>query len=314
MLPLGTNARVTAEMTQRTNTSHGGDVARDGTWRWFLASRMGRVALNVRAALRGEDLLKENLRLARVDDGSELARVQADYVIRSMVDRDYDDALLPPPDLRLKIGSTDAYLEFLAKGVRSSGIVLDTFGEDPGAPVLDWGCGSGRTHFWLGRYDGWRAHYHGCDVDPAAVAWLREKGVDHVEVSGVTPPLPYGDAQFAGLFAFSVLTHIPAEAHEAWYDEFARVVAPGGRIVFSVYGAAQARRSPTDVQEAFARDEYAWRACRTPDHHYKDKCIVSEAFTRRLLDGTFEVEQYLAEGYAHWNDRGQDLVVARRAG
>src|SRR3546814_3367260 len=59
--------------------------------------------------------------------------------------------------------------------------------------LLDWGCGCGRVLLWLQAYPQWRSHYHGCDVDRQAIAWLASVGQKNVAPCGDLPPLPYPD-------------------------------------------------------------------------------------------------------------------------
>lgn len=224
-----------------------------------------------------------------------------------MLERHYLGAELPPARLRGHVGVNEASLNFWQKRITSSRWVLDVFGTNPDAPILDWGCGSGRTLVWLRCHPVWREQYHGCDVDREAIDWLRSQGEEHVDVCDDFPPLPYPDSYFGGMFAFSVVTHIPADRHRSWYRELHRVLAPGGRVLFTTHGAWEANHSPPFVQEQFAREEQAFWACPAPEH-YKDSSIVSEVFTRRALEGLVEIERFTEEGYG-----GQDAVIARRS-
>src|SRR5205823_7401032 len=100
---------------------------RTPAWKGITATRSWRVALNARELAYGRDLLRENRRLAREGQELSLDRLQAEYVIKAFVERHDHDAELPPPELRLRVGSTDDEFEFLAKGVRASGIVVENF-------------------------------------------------------------------------------------------------------------------------------------------------------------------------------------------
>jgi SAM-dependent methyltransferase len=134
---------------------------------------------------------------------------QLEHIVAKLAACHYGDIPLPPEELRLHVGTNATVSNFLAQGLNSSRRVLEIFGEDPDGPILDWGCGSGRTARWLQAYLGWRENYVGCDVDVEAIAWLRQVGGFRAEVCGDMPPLPFGAATFFGVFAFSVLTHIP---------------------------------------------------------------------------------------------------------
>ncbi|HEY5410391.1 MAG TPA: class I SAM-dependent methyltransferase [Caulobacteraceae bacterium] len=216
--------------------------------------------------------------------------------------------ILPPAELRLHVGAKDSAANFWNQGRNSSARVIEVFGETPEGQVLDWGCGSGRTLYWLYGREAWRKAYRGCDVDPAAIGWLKKKhGVTAVSVCSPEPPLPYAEGQFAGLFSFSVLTHIPPEHHRAWYEELHRVLAPGGRAYVTVNGdsrTADPQAFTPAEQDAFRRQGWLWAE---RDGHHKGAAVVSRDFTFRALHGLFEVERYGDPGY----QQQADLILRR---
>ncbi|MFN2499546.1 MAG: methyltransferase domain-containing protein [Pyrinomonadaceae bacterium] len=126
------------------------------------------------------------------DEINELRREldQLAQVVTSLTQRYQNSLPLPPEELRLHVGMRTSAANFLAQGSNSSERVLEVFGQSPQKPMLDWGCGSGRTLRWLMAYPAWLEQYHGCDVDTAAIAWLKENGVDRVAVCNDNPPLP----------------------------------------------------------------------------------------------------------------------------
>ena len=186
--------------------------------------------------------------------------------------------------------------------------MVEVFGETTPGRVLDWGCGSGRTLYWLYGRPAWREAYRGCDVDAEAIRWLRKRqGVAAVSVCQPEPPLPYGDGEFAGLFAFSVLTHIPPDRHRAWYEELHRVLRPDGRAYLTVNGdsrAADDKAFTPPEQAAFARQGWLWA---DREGHYKGAAVVGRRFTKAALRGLFQIESYREAGYHQ-----QDAMVLRR--
>lgn len=50
------------------------------------------------------------------------------------------------------------------------------------------------------------------------------------------PPLPFRDKFFDHIIAYSIFTHLPEDMFDAWMDEFARVLVPGGILVFTFLG------------------------------------------------------------------------------
>lgn len=212
--------------------------------------------------------------------------------------------LLPPPELRTHVGRVADPGNFWRQGVDSSQRVLEVFGDDPGGLVLDWGCGPGRTLYWLHAKTAWREAYQGCDVDAEAIAWLRTQGIKCVEVCQDLPPLPYPDQHFV---CFSVLTHIPPARHRAWFEEIHRVLKPGGRAYVTVHGDNNMLTTKTFTEEqraAYFAQGWSWSE---REGHYKHAATVTRAFTETALRGLFEVEQYRELGYHSMDD-----VIIRR--
>ncbi len=152
---------------------------------------------------------------------------------------------VPPSRLRARVGSRGIrrfirigrrWAARLEKSVaRHTGRTLRDF-----APVLDFGCGAGRTlrHLAADTQD----VFHGCDVDAEAVAWLAANfpGVT-ADVSG-DPPLPYPDGKFGLAYAVSVFTHLDERRQFQWLAEIRRVLREGGLALFSVQGGNALRR------------------------------------------------------------------------
>jgi SAM-dependent methyltransferase len=227
-------------------------------------------------------------------------------VVRELMDR--RRALpLPPPELRLHVGRVPDMANFLGQGLDSARRVLEIFGPDPGGPVLDWGCGSGRTLAWLMGVGTWDANYRGCDVDAAAIAWLKSQKVTGVAVCGDLPPLPYEAGSLAGIFCFSVLTHIPPPRHADWYAEIHRVLKPGARAFVTVHGDENMRTGKSFTEEErrdYAEKGWSWSE---REGHYKHAATVSKAFTLEALAGRFEIEAYDELGY-----HSMDSILLRR--
>ncbi|MEO8394185.1 MAG: class I SAM-dependent methyltransferase [Chloroflexota bacterium] len=107
--------------------------------------------------------------------------------------------------------------------------------------VLDFGCGVGRVTRHLKPLSNWEIH--GCDYNSALIAWCQKHlTFATFKVNQLAPPLPYSDAQFDLIFAFSVFTHLDEKLTHSWIRELARVLRPGGYLVFSVMGEASATR------------------------------------------------------------------------
>jgi SAM-dependent methyltransferase len=252
---------------------------------------------NLAALISGKDLLsrissEENAKLEEME--------RARFVIQELIHRHYGGMPLPPPELRLHVGLKKSEIRFWAQGISSSMRVLELFGESPTEPVLDWGCGSGRTLMWLQAFEGWQKHYHGCDVDSEAIAWLQQQGPFNVDVCQPSPPLPYTDGHFAGIFSFSVLTHIPPERHRDWYEDLHRVLRPGGLAFITTQGWRILDSAGPPMTDAHRHELRRQGSCWVPiKGHYKDAAFVTEDYTKEQLSGLFTVEEFRPGGYAN---------------
>jgi len=254
-----------------------------------------------------QQLGKQQLALAALQPvASDLEQLTS--VVALLNKRHCNDLPLPPEYLRLHVGAKTSAANFMAQGANSSERVLEIFGEKPAGPILDWGCGSGRTLRWLRYYPAWCENYHGCDVDVEAVEWLRQNGQSNLAVCNDNPPLPYADQMFDGLFAFSILTHIHPDKHRNWYAELRRVLKPGGRAYLTTQGLhvveTLGSKLPDGAPKEFFEKGFVYLKF---EGHYKDAALVGEAFNRGMLEGLFTLEDYKLTGY-----QNMDAFLVRR--
>jgi SAM-dependent methyltransferase len=97
----------------------------------------------------------------------------------------------------------------------------------PNSSVLDFGCGWGRylRFFWK---DVEATNLYGVDVDSRIIALCRETGVPGTfNVLERFGRLPFPDAFFSHVIAYSVFTHLPEKVHLHWMREIGRVTKPG---------------------------------------------------------------------------------------
>ncbi|MEA2462109.1 MAG: hypothetical protein QOH90_2286 [Actinomycetota bacterium] len=104
---------------------------------------------------------------------------------------------------------------------------LDRLPLQPGARLLDAGCGSGRTLDELVRY----GRVSGVDLSPDAVDAARRRGHDDVRVARVEQ-LPFADATFDVVTCLDVVEHTPDD--RATLAELRRVTRPGGLLLVTV--------------------------------------------------------------------------------
>jgi len=116
--------------------------------------------------------------------------------------------------------------------------LLSRYGIVPGkgVRVLDWGCGHGRVarHF----IECWRdAEILGMDIDAENIAWCRDNLPGGIfEIAPLWPPSPLADASLDVVFGISVMTHLTAEAQEAWLAELHRALKPRGLALITFAG------------------------------------------------------------------------------
>ncbi|MFC7186714.1 class I SAM-dependent methyltransferase [Halorubrum yunnanense] len=95
--------------------------------------------------------------------------------------------------------------------------------------VLDVGCGDGaRTLANLPPGS------VGLDVSRRGLDLAAETVPDARLVHGEMSALPIGDDRFDAITAYHAVFHVERERHPAVYDEFARVLRPGGRLLMTL--------------------------------------------------------------------------------
>jgi SAM-dependent methyltransferase len=102
------------------------------------------------------------------------------------------------------------------------------------AEVLDWGVGCGRISRYLGERVG--ARLTGCDIDADNVRWCSDHLPGRFVVTGLKPPLPFGDGEFDLVIGLSVFTHFREPLQDAWLAELARVTREGAILLMTVHG------------------------------------------------------------------------------
>jgi ubiquinone/menaquinone biosynthesis C-methylase UbiE len=107
---------------------------------------------------------------------------------------------------------------------------------EPGAVVLDLGCGAGTDLLIAAQMTGPEGRAIGVDMTPAMQERARESagamGLEHVELHTVLiEALPVEDESIDLVISNGVIDLVPDK--EAVFDEIDRVLRPGGRLQFA---------------------------------------------------------------------------------
>lgn len=224
------------------------------------------------------------------------------------------DAPLPPRGLRMggrHFMDDRAMLTWATSDVRRLQVLCHLTEE---SRIVDWGCGAGRLASGLLASDTPFASYEGIDVQERVIAWAQENLTDprlrwtHVNVANSrynpngtpTASIPVADHSVDVFYAYSVWSHLDAEDSAAYLRELARILASGGRALFTCFvehGVPDAVENP---------DGYGPMAWDGPLH-----CV---RFSKDYFDGLIAAAGLEVEYYAHGRETdGQSLYVVRRS-
>jgi len=120
--------------------------------------------------------------------------------------------------------------------------------------LLDFGCGWGRMLRLLSKSDCLTSELCGCDIDKQGVEFIR-RTVPGAKLAhhSTPPPLPYPDANFDFIYAFSVFSHLPAKVHLVWAQELRRISEPGATVCVTTQGLKFLKWFAKNPDEALPR-------------------------------------------------------------
>jgi SAM-dependent methyltransferase len=147
---------------------------------------------------------------------------------------------IPRPRYITNVAGAPDVAHFLASGKDSQQAIteiLERNGFERAAlgDVLDFGCGSGRI---LRHWEpGDRLRLHGTDYNAHLIEWCRRNyGFAEFRVNPLEGPLPYPDASFDVVYAWSVFTHLSKTIEDRLVTELGRVLRPGGVLIATFHG------------------------------------------------------------------------------
>ncbi|WP_131196723.1 class I SAM-dependent methyltransferase [Lichenihabitans psoromatis] len=186
-----------------------------------------------------------------------------------------------------------------------------------GTTVLDWGCGHGRVtrHFIQNWQD---ARISGVDIDAENAAWCNENLPDGTfSQVPLWPPTSLKAASFDVIFGISVMTHLTAEAQQAWLEELARLLKPGGLALLSFAGPGAVAFS------SFWRDRPWWDAWLRSgfDDQQSDLALQGKIPDATYYRNSYQMSDHVRSTYSKYLDvvaieleqfGYQDLAILRK--
>ena len=112
---------------------------------------------------------------------------------------------------------------------------------EPDARILDAGCGDGSpvAECFADQFE-----VVGLDISATQLARAAENVPATSLVQGELTALGFQADSFDAIAAFYSIIHVPLEAHRTVFEEFARVLTPGGVLVFSSGSEAWSGQNP----------------------------------------------------------------------
>jgi ubiquinone/menaquinone biosynthesis C-methylase UbiE len=229
---------------------------------------------------------------------------------------------VPPPDVAARIGITYAiqYTLFgrsIYRGFEKALRKCFAKGFADYSVILDWGCGSARLARHVVKALGARNKFTGVDIDSYAVEWSNQNVGNYFSTCDIDPPLAVKSHSVDLVYAYSVFTHMAEENFKKWLTEMARVIKPGGVLLFTVLSD----RAMIALHHDISRDSVLkWVQSGVHDSvensqletisvggDYYRNVWVRKSFIEKVFGDVFELTDYV--GCFHFY---QDLVVARR--
>jgi ubiquinone/menaquinone biosynthesis C-methylase UbiE len=117
--------------------------------------------------------------------------------------------------------------------------LLGYAGLHDGMSLIDFGCGSGRLAWALGR-EPILIDYYGIDIEQRLLDYAKTKSPAHFRFAlNLALHMPAADASADMVCAFSVFTHLQQYETYLYLKDIRRVLRPGGRLLFTLLEFAQ---------------------------------------------------------------------------
>jgi SAM-dependent methyltransferase len=230
-----------------------------------------------------------------------------------------DGLPLPPPQLHSLIsGNSDlGPLDFLEIGENCAKCITTALNKhnldiSEFHAVLDFGCGCGRVmrHFHSLKID-----LYGVDYNAKLIDWCkRNLPFANFEVNELQPPLAFSDAMFDLIYAFSVFTHLRESDQVAWLAELSRTLKPGGYLLLTTHGKADAEAYlPSLEKEQFRAGRLV---VLNPASYGENRCNAFHPpeYVKGILTKGFDVLDFVPGAVvdAHRRIIAQDIYFLRK--
>lgn len=136
-------------------------------------------------------------------------------------------------------GQYDFFTSLFGMGVnaRSSRMVVELAGIQPGDRVLDVACGSGNLTLTAASYAGPNGKVYGIDAAPEMIDVAKKKaeraGSGVIFQIGLAEKLDFPDATFDVIISRLAIHHLPDDLKRRAFAEIRRVLKPGGRVLIA---------------------------------------------------------------------------------
>jgi SAM-dependent methyltransferase len=148
-----------------------------------------------------------------------------------------------------------------------------------GGPVADVGCGPG---YVTGHLHDLGVDAFGIDISPEMIAIARRDYPDLRFEVGTMTDLDLADDSVAGVLAFWSVIHVPDHAMPGVFEQFRRVLRPGGPLLVGFHVGDETRHTS---------EGYAGRPINVDSHHRRPSKIAGW-----LRDAGFTIEAELVIG------------------